>query len=316
MDTWQIVLLTILLLLLANYAYRIFYDRIVEKDIHAIEGFTDGLESNGWMDEPYDNFYATVYNKIFQHDRLVQAEAAIALQEWKKTSPDGPLRILDVCCGTGIATAFFAKQGVDQATGLDKSPAMIAFAKETVVPATTLTVEQKRRIEWKTADAYTQLACAPYEFTHACMLYFSVYYFKELDVLFNNLAFWIKPGGGLIIEVVNKHKFEPVPDVANPWIAVSAQKHAKERITTSKATFDKFDYDTEFILEGDDAEFKETFKFKDGQVRRQTHTLSMPAISKIVTTATEQGWHYDKFMDLQILGFNYGFLLFFTRTTE
>jgi hypothetical protein len=143
-----------------------------------------------------------------------------------------------------------------------------------------------------------------------------VYYFKELDVLFKNLAFWIKPGGGLIIEVVNKHKFEPVPDVANPWIAVSPQKHTKERITTSAATFDKFDYSTEFVLEGNDAEFKETFKFSDGKVRRQKHTLYMPSITKIVSAATDQGFGYDKYMDLQILGFNYGYLLFFTRKVE
>ena len=76
MDTWQLVLLTILILLLANYAYRIFYDRIVERDIHAVEGFEDGMSSHGWHDDIYDKFYATVYNKIFQHDKLVQAEAA------------------------------------------------------------------------------------------------------------------------------------------------------------------------------------------------------------------------------------------------
>jgi hypothetical protein len=66
-------------------------------------------------------------------------------------------------------------------------------------------------------------------------------------------------------------------------------------------------------LEGDSAEFKETFKFRDGKIRRQSHTLYMPAITKIVAVATEQGFKYEKFMDLNMLGFNYGFLLFFTR---
>jgi len=316
MDTWQLVLLTILILLLANYAYRIFYDRIVERDIHEVEGFEDGMATHGWHDDVYDKFYATVYNKIFQHDKLVQAEAAIALQEWKKTDTSGHLRILDVCCGTGVATCFFAKQDVDQATGLDKSVAMLNYAKETVLPATTLTEEQKQRVDWRNGDAYGPMSCQASEFTHACLLFFSVYAFKELDVLFKNLAFWVKPGGGLVVEVVNKHKFEPVPDVANPWLAVSPQKHTKERITTSKAAFDKFDYDTKFVLEGNEAEFQETFHFKDGKVRRQKHPLYMPAISKIVAVAVEQGFKYDKFMDLQFIGFNYGYLLFFTRKVE
>ena len=311
MDTWQLVLLTILLLLVANYAYRIFYDRIVQKDIHSVEGFEDGMEVHGWMDDPYDKFYATVYNKIFQHDKLVQAETAIVLQDWKKKK--GPLRILDVCCGTGVATTAFIKQGADSAVGLDKSVAMLNFAQDTILPATTLTPEEVQRIEWRNTDAYSPMACQAFEFTHACLLFFSIYYFKDLDVLFKNLALWVKPGGGLVIEVVNKYKFEPVPDVANPWLAVSPQKHAKERITTSAAAFDKFDYTTEFVLEGDNAEFKETFKFRDGKIRRQSHTLYMPAITKIVSVATEQGFKYEKYMDLNMLGFNYGFLLFFTR---
>jgi len=311
MDTWQIGLFIILMLLLVNYAYRVFYDRIVQKDIHAIEGFEDTMSIHGHVLDPYDAFYATVYNKIFQHDRLVQAEAAIAIQEWKKEK--GPLRILDVGCGTGVATTSFVKQGADAAVGMDKSAAMLDYAKETIAPATTLTPEQLERLEWRNTDAYSPIACQSSEFTHACLLYFSVYYFSDMNVLFRNLALWIKPGGGLVIEVVNKYKFEPIPDVANPWLAVSPQKHTKERITTSAAAFDKFDYDTEFILEGDDAEFKETFKFRDGKVRRQSHTLYMPPISRIVTVAMEQGFKYDKFMDLNILGFNYGFLLFFTR---
>jgi SAM-dependent methyltransferase len=316
MDTWQLALLIILMLLLLNYAYRVFHDRIIQKDIHSVEGFEENMSSQGWIDDPYDKFYATVYNKIFMHDKLVQAEAAIALQEWKKGKEGEKLRILDVGCGTGIATAFFAKQGVEQATGLDKSVPMLTFAKNVVVPATTLTDEQKGTLDWRFFDAYSPVCCQASEFTHACLLFFSVYYFKDLDVLFNNLALWIKPGGGLVIEVVNKHKFEPIPDVANPWIAVSPQKHTKERITTSAAAFDKFDYDTKFILEGNDAEFKETFKFKDGKVRRQKHTLFMPSITKIVTIAQEQGFTYEKFMDMRIVGFNYGYLLFFTRKVE
>ena len=311
MDTWQIALLIILLLLVGNCAYRVFYDRIVQKDIHAIEGFEDTMSIHGHVLDPYDAFYATVYNKIFQHDRLVQAEAAIAIQEWKKEK--GPLRILDVGCGTGVATTSFVKQGAEAAVGMDKSVPMLDYAKETIVPATTLTPEQLERLEWRNTDAYSPIACQSSEFTHACLLYFSVYYFSDMNVLFRNLALWIKPGGGLVIEVVNKYKFEPIPDVANPWLAVSPQKHTKERITTSAAAFDKFDYDTEFILEGDDAEFKETFKFRDGKIRRQKHTLYMPPISRIVTVAMEQGFKYEKFMDLNILGYNYGFLLFFTR---
>jgi hypothetical protein len=43
--------------------------------------------------------------------------------------------------------------------------------------------------------------------------------------------------------------------------------------------FDKFDYEAEFELEDPKAEFRETFRFKDGSVRRQKHSLLMPSIA-------------------------------------
>jgi hypothetical protein len=78
--------------------------------------------------------------------------------------------------------------------------------------------------------------------------------------------------------------------------------------------FDKFDYDTEFDLEDPRAEFRETFRFKDGSVRRQKHVLWMPGITEMVQKAKEAGWNYKKYMDLQFTGFNYGYLLFFNRS--
>jgi ubiquinone/menaquinone biosynthesis C-methylase UbiE len=314
MDTWQLVLLTILLLLLANYAYRIFYDRIVQKDIHSVEGFEDGMEVHGWIEDPYDKFYATAYNKIFQHDKLVQAETAIVLQDWKKKG--GPLKILDVCCGTGVATTAFIKQGSSSAVGLDKSVAMLNFAQDTILPATTLTPEEVQRIEWRNTDAYSPMACQAFEFTHACLLFFSIYYFKDLDVLFKNLALWVKPGGGLVIEVVNKYKFVPILDSGNPWVGISPQNYSKERITKSSAAFDAFDYESVFELNDPQAEFRETFRFKDGSVRRQKHTLVMPNIPDIIKKAARNGWNYTKYVDLMPLSFQYGYLLFFTRQSN
>ena len=316
LDSWQVALMTILVCLIAYYCFVVITDRLSStapirtalRDVILEEGFADGIH-----EDIYDKFYATVYNKIFQHDNLVQAEAGILLTEWRKGKKEGEIRVLDVCCGTGVGTCAFVNLGVDKAVGLDKSVAMLNYAKDVVVPATTLKEDQKQRVEWRIGDAYAPMAASVSEFTHACRLFFSIYQFQDLNTLFKNLAMWIKPGGGLAIEVVNKFKFEPIPDVANPWLAVSPQKYSKERIVNSKATFDTFDYETEFQLYDPVAEFKETFKFKDGKLLQQKHTLYMPSIDKIVHTAVEQGFHYDKFMDLQFTGFNYGYMLFFTR---
>jgi SAM-dependent methyltransferase len=317
LDTWQVALMTILVCLIAYYCFVVITDRLTStapirtalRDVILEEGFADGIH-----EDIYDKFYATVYSKIFQHDNLVQAETGILLTEWRKGKKESEMRVLDVCCGTGVATCAFVNQGVDKAVGLDKSVAMLNYAKDVIVPATTLKDDQKQRVEWRIGDAYAPMAASVSEFTHACLLFFSIYQFQDLNTLFKNLTMWIKPGGGLAIEVVNKFKFEPIPDVANPWLAVSPQKYSKDRIVNSQATFDTFDYETEFQLYDPVAEFKETFTVKEGgKVRQQKHTLYMPSIDKIVHTAVEQGFHYDKFMDLQFTGFNYGYMLFFTR---
>jgi len=317
MDTWQLVLLILLVTVIASYIYAVYKDRVlVPLPYTGIEGFT--TEEVLRTDELYDKFYASVYDKIFQHDKLVMAESALLLQEWTKETPLEELRVLDVCCGTGVAACTFVKQGVKKAVGVDKSAAMLSWAKDTVVPNTTLAENQKNKIEWRNGDAYGPFVAGAAEFSHACLLFFSVYYLKDLDAALKNLSVWIEPGGGLAIEVVNKHKFEPIPDVANPWVAVSPQKFSKDRIVKSKAVFDKFNYETEFDLEDPDsevskAEFSETFVFKDGPVRRQKHILWMPNIAVIVQKAKEQGFQYTKHVDLQFIGFNYGYMLFFRR---
>lgn len=56
--------------------------------------------------------------------------------------------------------------------------------------------------------------------------------------------------------------------------------------------------------------FRETFRFKDGSVRRQKHTLVMPNIPDIIKKAARNGWNYTKYVDLMPLSFQYGYLLF------
>ena len=68
-----------------------------------------------------------------------------------------------------------------------------------------------------------------------------------------------------------------------------------------------------FELDDPEAEFRETFRFKDGSIRRQKHTLLMPSISEIIKKAQDNGWKYTKYVDLMPLSFSYGYLLFFDR---
>lgn len=332
-DTIQNVLLVTLLLISLSYLVILSMDRLTTINYTTIkEGFVTEQESEDaqtqvtaataskyeWLgnDDLFDDFYASVFTKLTQNETLVQAETGICLEEFTRTTAKDQLRILDAGCGIGVGTCSFAKQGVGHTVGIDKSPAIIRYAKGTTLPSTTLTDIQQQNLEFRLADLNGPGAAGAAEFTDACLLYFTIYYFRDLDMLFRNLALWVKPGGHLAIEAVNKYKFDPVLNPSNPWVGVSPQKYVKERITKSKIVFDTFDYEAVFELEDPNAEFRETFRFKDGSVRRQKHTLVMPSIATIVKKAQNNGWTYTKYVDMMPLSFQYGYLLFFTRNSE
>lgn len=327
-DTWQTVLLVSLLLIGVSYVIILGLDRLTIQNVGTIkEGFTTSQESKEsdatqskyeWLsnDDLFDDFYASVFTKLTQNENLVQAETAFCLEEFAKRTPKDQMIILDAGCGIGVGTASFKKLGAGTVVGIDKSQAMIRYAKGTTLPMTTLTDTQKQDVEFRQFDLMGPGAAAAAEFTDAVLLYFTIYYFRDLDTLFRNLALWVKPGGSLAIEVVNKYKFEPILDSSNPWVGFSPQKYSKERLTKSKVVFDKFDYEAEFELQDPKAEFRETFRFKDGSTRRQKHTLFMPSMPEIIKKAQNNGWTYTKYTDLTPISFAYGYLLFFSRNSE
>jgi len=327
-DSWDMVLLVCFLLISISYIYLLALDKLTTVNYPIKEGFetesktsTETLAVTSkyeWLgnDELFDDFYASVFTKLTLNENLIQAETAVCLEEFTKHSSKDNLCILDAGCGIGIGTVALAKQGVGMVVGIDKSPAMIRYAKDTTIPSTTLTDSKKQDIEFRMFDLVGTGAAAAAEFTDAILLYFTIYYFRDLDTLFRNLALWVKPGGSLAIEVVNKYKFEPILDSSNPWVGFSPQKYSKERITKSKVVFDKFDYEAEFDLIDPKAEFRETFRFKDGSIRRQKHTLFMPNIPDIIKKAQNNGWTYTKYVDLTPFSFPYGYLLFFSRNAE
>lgn len=333
----SIALFIFLLLILANYLYTVAISRLSEEVSEFTpelqrEGFVDGRgeiatddaeEASAWGkykvlrdDEIYDDFYAKVYNKITQMDRLTTAEAGLIYHDWALTMEPNQMKILDVGCGTGVAACALKKMGVGEVTGLDLSKAMVAKARK-VLESTTLTPEEKDRVEFIQGNAYNPSSVDAQGFSHAMVLYFSIYYFKDMDALFRNLAHWVRPGGGLAIEVVDKHKFEAIPDSSNPWIGINPQRYKKERITKGTVVFDQFEYTSQFDLYDPAAEFTEVFRFKDGTpIRRQKHTLYMYDIKKIVGMAEAVGWKYEKSMELMPVGFPHAWVLFFKRTAS
>lgn len=335
MEPWHVLLLIVALVSL-NYISRLLEDkfkRMTYSSDDTMEGFAGeaaseagaSTENHGvirWLDnnELYDPFYCSVYDQLTQGAIRNQAEVGLMLHEWTKKGEDlKTFNVLDVGCGTGIAVCAFAKMGVKRIVGLDKSQAMIDQASKKVVAQTTLTEEQKDVIVWKRDDAINPSAFAGGEFDHICMLYFTVYYFADKEGLFRNLFYWAKPGARLVVQVVNKHKFDPMLDSASPWMGFSLQKYSDTRIVKSEVVFNKFKYAGQFHLTDPEAEFRETFRFtsasasSSAKIRRQKHTLIMEDMTEIVGMAKLAGWEYVGNIDLTPISFEYAYHLHFVR---
>lgn len=331
-STWQILFLGVLIVFAANYLTMIYFDKMdapapltAPKEREGFENpaaATAASEADAakyeWLNniQLYDPFFAGIYDLLIQPSKRAQAEVTFLLERWcKGKTKVTDLKILDAGCGTGVTALAFAKAGAQRVVGIDRSEAMLEYARTTNLPASVLSEEQKGRVEFRQKDLVDPNAAGAAEFDAATMLYFSIYYMKDLDSLFRNFALWVRPGGMLAIHCVNKHKFDPLLDSASPFV-FSVQKYSKQRVTKSKVKFDKFDYEAVFDLDEEDpnyAEFRETFRFKDGSVRRQRHIFTMHNIPLIVQKARAAGWTYQGFIDQVKQGFEYSYLLLFTH---
>ena len=314
----QIIVFVILVLLCINYTIIVMADKYSEQKLVA-EGFADTSNSTlyTWINDPqliYDDFYAGVYDQLTNQVERTKAKVAILKNLWSNNnSQPSQWSVLDAGCGTGHASVEFTKHDTGRVVGLDFAPAMLRYAETKVQPAAKLTEAQSKNLRWRKDSLLNPSACAAGEFTHICLFYFTFYYINKQEEFFRHASLWLKPGGKLVIEVVNKHKFDPILESASPFIAFSLQKYSKERLLKSKVAFDKFEYEAEFQLTDPRAEFYETFRFKNNHVRRQKHTFIMPTMQEIVKMGKASGFKYLGYQDLRVVGFEYGYLLQFER---
>jgi ubiquinone/menaquinone biosynthesis C-methylase UbiE len=248
----------------------------------------------------YDNFYSSIYDYLVYNNVKDNYEIGEIINS---TNPTSQSIVLDIGSGTGHDVDLFNKKGI-KAVGLDNSTAMINKARE-LYP----------QYNFIKGDVVNANNFEEESFTHITCLYFTIYYIKDKTAFFNNCFHWLKSGGYLIVHLVNKDMFDPILPPANPLLMVSPQRYAKERITTSNIKFDNFNYQSNFILNGDTASFIEKFKNKDTDktFRRQEHLLYMDNEEKILAMAQNCGFVLYGKIDLIKIAYEYQYLYIFLK---
>jgi len=298
MSNWgKVLLFSILFIIVVSTLNRLFPSG-KQPYSQSYEGFSQTSEytSKTNVADIYDSFYASVYDHLVFNEVKNDYEVGEIVGHTHITEAS---KVLDVGSGTGRHVGEFISQHIS-AEGIDISPHMVAKAKENYPDAT-----------FKVGDIMDKNMYPPAQMTHITCLYFTIYYLQDKPAFFRNCLYFLKPGGYLIIHLANRSKFDPILPPGNPLVAVSPQRYAKERITTTKIKFNDFEYDSNFTVDKDanSATFVEKFKSDiDGRVRENEHTFYMESQEAILKQAQNAGFILDSKIDLIKVAYEYQYL--------
>lgn len=258
------------------------------------KGTSEGFEQESRFilkqnDEVFeDPFYVGIYDELFYKKLYNSYEVGVILNEIHPTSKD---IVIEIGSKTGSYTSALQESCGCNVIGLDKSKTMVEYASK-----------KYPNCKFMQGDPLDFMSFSSEYATAILLLDFAIYYIKDRRTLFYNCYHWLKPGGYLILHLVNRHMFDPIVPAAKPFTLVSPQSVAKKRITTSDVVFENFDYKSKFEFDqeqgqeqdapkkSDNVTIIETMKDRRGKVRKNIRSLQMSGQKIIIGEAKDAGF--------------------------
>ena len=291
-NKWLIILVVLFILLFLNKCYESSYEGMENKEKKFIYKNND----------IYDKFYASIYDDLLDDEMKVYQEIGI-LKELTKLNENDYL--LDVGSGTGHLVGMLKEEKI-KALGVDKSIDMIKVSSNNYP-----------ELDFKQGKVQDPFLFPRDKFTHITAFYFTIYYLKDKKQFFENSYSWLKPNGYLVIHLVDKLKFDPILNSADPLTLINPQDYSEKRLTKSVVVFDKFEYFSNFNLEEKgSAYFNEKFKFENGDVRINQHELFMEDRRHILDLAIQCGFTSYKYVDLSDINYNGQYIYILKKNTQ
>lgn len=249
-------------------------------------------------DELFDDFYARIYDELNRDINKNNYEIDEVVKFIRDQGADLKNKnALDIGSATGHHVDLLNKKGI-KCVGLDKSEAMIKKAHQ-LFP----------KYNFKHGDVMKTMTINKNSLSLITCLYFTIYYIKDKSQFFQNCMHWLKPGGYLVVHLVNKDKFSPLIPAGDPFIMISPQNYTDKRITESVVSFNNFKYKANFDLKGGKGIFKETIKFKNNnKVRQNEHLLYMETQLQILSMAKDVGFQLKDKISLGKVGYDFQYL--------
>lgn len=298
MPCWATLVVFLAVTIIVIWTVNFFY-RMHEGSSGNLEGFEQDsrfvLKQNDEVFE--DPFYVGIYDELFYKKLYNSYEVGIILNEIHPTSKDV---VVQIGSKTGSYTSALQQSCGCNVIGLDSSKAMVEYASK-----------KHPNCTFMRGDPLDFMSFSSEYATAILLLDFTIYYIKDRRTLFYNCYHWLKPGGYLVLHLVNRHMFDPIVPAAKPFTLVSPQSVAKKRITTSDVVFEKFDYKSKFEFHQDkgdkgdknnnddgDGSAKandgvtiiETMKDRRGNVRKNTRSFRMSGQKIIIGEAKDSGF--------------------------
>jgi SAM-dependent methyltransferase len=279
-----------------------FVIQLLRKHKPINEGFSglnqrEKLVTKKKVDDIYDEFYNSIYDDLVYDDNKNKFELTEIIRS-TKMKPSKSM-VLDIGCGNGHHVNLLTEKGI-KSIGLDISPNMVERANM-LYP----------KINVKQGDVLKEDLFNNNTFSHILSLYFTAYYIKDKQQYFDNCYKWLKPGGYLALHLVNRDMFNPIVSAGDPFVMISPQKHARERITKTVVKFKDFKYKSRFNLdrENNKAYFEESFKEDNtNKVRQNIHEFYMEPQSNIIEKAKTSGFNLLGKIDLVNIKYEYQYI--------
>lgn len=296
--TIQNILILLIIIYIIIYIYQSYEDNT--------EGFETNLDDstfkeNNETNEIYDEFYSKIYDDLFYADNKNSFEVDNII---KYTKPNSDSFILDVGSGTGNHVYEMNNKNYN-IMGVDKSYDMIKYSKK-----------KFPELSFKSGDVITTMLFDEQVFSHILCLYFTIYEIPNKRQFLSNCFSWLKPGGFLVLHLVNRSMFDPIIPPSNPVMFVNPQKYAKKRMTNSVVKFKTFDYDATYIEEKNNKSvFKETFlqKKTNKPIRVNNHHLYMESQKEILGIAKDAGFILQSKSDMTSCTYEYNYLYYLQK---
>lgn len=276
----------------------------------------------------YDDKYTKLYRRIVDEPKakLVEFEVEDLQQRTKLKEYGSKAIVVDVGCGTGVHLDLLATELPDaQLYGIDLSPDMLSAARQRLRP-------HGGRVRLMEGDLNDREALYEGMCTHLVCYYFSFNYAKSSRTFFENARRWLQPNGYVCVHLVDPHKFDPVPEVANPVRGISLQRYFTKRKTDAKIILNRSHNGADGVSVSHRSRnriYKCNFEHKPKtrsavfteeiidpaarHVRRHTTTLHMPHHEAVVQAARKAGFRLRHVTPLLEIGDEYEYLCYLQR---